>query len=127
MLRLPAASLLLVWLAAACNQARPEAAIPAAATTDAGPTDGPASAPGTPGGGPGTGSFDARSAAPPPPWRWGPITKDGCTEAGLRSISAPLRAVPAGTSAAQACQNAPRNVLGLDFPRPDRCEEMGGE
>jgi microsomal dipeptidase-like Zn-dependent dipeptidase len=76
---------------------------------------------------------DARPdpAAPPdarpdlPPWRWGPVQKNQCAGEGLRQISAPLRNVPAGFSPQAACQNAPRNVMGIDFDRPDRCVDGG--
>ena len=127
MLRLPAALLMLVSMVAGCETARPEPRVPAGVAGDAGAADGPAGPGGSPAAGEGGGApLDARPVALQP-WRWGPIGKDGCTEGGLRSISAPLLGVPAGVSAAMACQDAPRNVLGIDFPRPDRCEEMGGQ
>ncbi|HEY0711199.1 MAG TPA: membrane dipeptidase, partial [Polyangia bacterium] len=66
---------------------------------------------------------------PPPPdrpaYRWGPARKDDCTGPGLRQISAPLRNVPAGMSALDACRKAARNVMGIDFPTPTRCAENG--
>jgi microsomal dipeptidase-like Zn-dependent dipeptidase len=62
---------------------------------------------------------------PRPAWRWGPARKDDCRGQGLRQISAPLRNVPAGTPAAEACRQAPRNVMGIDFAAPDRCQADG--
>jgi microsomal dipeptidase-like Zn-dependent dipeptidase len=67
-----------------------------------------------------------RDAAPDrPPWRFGPVQKDQCTGEGLRQLSAPLRNLPAGVTAEQACRNAPRNVMGVSFDRPDRCVPEG--
>ncbi|HKX29101.1 MAG TPA: RICIN domain-containing protein [Blastocatellia bacterium] len=61
----------------------------------------------------------------PNPWKWTPLQKDGCVGPGLRQVSARLMNIPAGTSWDFACQNAPRNVMGIDFPRPDRCVNLG--
>jgi microsomal dipeptidase-like Zn-dependent dipeptidase len=58
--------------------------------------------------------------------RWGPVQKDGCTGPGLRQVSGPLRNVPAGTDPVAACQNTPRNVMGIPFARPDRCVSVIG-
>lgn len=77
---------------------------------------------------PGATPDDAAPIPPPPPrpvWRWGPVQKDGCTGEGQRQLSAPLRNVPPGTPALAACAQAPRNVMGIDFPRPDRCLAEG--
>jgi microsomal dipeptidase-like Zn-dependent dipeptidase len=57
--------------------------------------------------------------------RFGPIQKDGCTGAGLRQLSGPLRNVPFGANAITACQGTARNVMGLSFARPDRCVSDG--
>jgi microsomal dipeptidase-like Zn-dependent dipeptidase len=59
------------------------------------------------------------------PWRWGPIQKNGCGGNGLRQVSARLMNIPVGTNWDFACRNAPRNVMGIDFPRPDRCVNLG--
>src|SRR5262245_55012795 len=68
-----------------------------------------------------------RDAAPAVPWVWGPVQQDACVADGRRQLSAPLENIPAGTDPAAACAAAPRNLMGIDFARPDRCvAQLGG-
>jgi microsomal dipeptidase-like Zn-dependent dipeptidase len=129
MLRISAVSLALLSAVAACSRAQPLPPEPPP-VTDGGVGDRPAG-----GASPGSATPGATAAdAGPvpdgrpdlPAWRWGPIRKDECS-GGRRWVSAPLRAVPDGIPAEAACQNAPRNLLGIPFARPDRCERTGGE
>src|SRR5205814_350212 len=46
-----------------------------------------------------------------------------CTGQGLRQFSAQLRNLPAGVTVQAACQHAPKNVMGVELERPDRCVE----
>ncbi|HUP92977.1 MAG TPA: RICIN domain-containing protein [Solimonas sp.] len=59
------------------------------------------------------------------PWKWGPVKKDACTVTGMRQVSSRLWNIPGGTAWDYACQNAPRNVMGIEFARPDRCVDQG--
>jgi microsomal dipeptidase-like Zn-dependent dipeptidase len=120
--RLSPAPLALLCLAS-CNDARPLPPAGRSPAADAGPADAPT--PGTPP----TDAFPTGAGPRPelPPWRWGPIRRDDCTPAGLRRISAPLRNLPAGVTAETACANAPRNVLGIPFSRPDGCARDGDD
>src|SRR5687767_5648138 len=67
----------------------------------------------------------AGTAAAQNQWKWGPVKKDECTAPGLRQVSSRLWNIPWGTSWDYACQNAPRNVMGIEFARPDRCVDLG--
>jgi len=67
-----------------------------------------------------------RDAAPAVPWVWGPVQTDDCSAPGKRQISAALEDVPAGVDPQSACENAPRNLMGIDFARPDRCAIPAG-
>src|SRR5262245_8705674 len=67
----------------------------------------------------------ATTAGAQNPWRWGPIQKNGCRGNGLRQVSARLMNIPVGANWDFACRNAPRNVMGIDFPRPARCVNLG--
>ena len=59
------------------------------------------------------------------PWKWGPVKKDTCSGTSLRQVSSRLWNIPSGTNWTTACQNAPRNVMGIEFAQPDRCEDLG--
>ena len=127
----------LAALLSACGGGASSRAIDPASTRDAAAAGTGADAPVTPagkpsndGGGPSAPMAEEGPIAPPlprPVWRWGPARKDDCTAEGLRQVSAPLRNVPSGTSAQAACQQAPRNVMGIDFARPDRCAGDGND
>jgi microsomal dipeptidase-like Zn-dependent dipeptidase len=116
MLRSIVASLLIV-LGGCGDSGRPGAPGAAGTTGDAGADVPVVDAP----------AREAGVRAERPPWRWGPVRRDGCTAEGRQRISAPLRNLPPGVSMEAACAQAPRNVLGVFFQRPDRCDREGEE
>jgi microsomal dipeptidase-like Zn-dependent dipeptidase len=76
---------------------------------------------------PGAVRLAAATASPQQPWRWGPVKKDHCSGEGRRQVSSRLWNIPSGTAWEDACRNASRNVMGIEFARPDRCVDLGAQ